>query len=173
MLTFWYMYIGCSNISIIRELRYFENAGKKIWHCHPQAVCHRKKCDKIVFHKMCNALTSCWWWKMMWWHCLSQNVQCDSLPVYHRKRSDKTAFHKMCDATHLLSVIGRDDDYDGPPLQNVQFHSLAVGHRKWYHETAFQKMCNVTHKLLVMGKDVMRLPFRKCAMQSLTSCWLA
>ena len=77
-----------------------------------------------------------------------RNVQCHSLPVGHMKQCDETAFQRLCNVTHLLLVI----------------------HRKRCDETAIQTMYNVPHLLLVIGKDVIRLPFRKCAML-LTSCW--
>ena len=40
--------------------------------------------------------------------CLSQHMQCHSLPVGHRTRCDMTAFHKTCNITHMLLVIGKD-----------------------------------------------------------------
>ena len=49
----------------------------------------------------------------------------------------------------------------------MQCHKHSIGHMKRCNETDFHKMCNLTHKLLAIGKDVMRLPFRKCAMPSL------
>jgi len=85
------------------------------------------------------------------WHGLSKNGQCHSQAVGHRKRCDDTgATHEMCNVTHFLSVIGKiGKDVIRMPstvTQNVQ----------------------ITHRLLVTGKDVMKLPFTRCAMMSLT-----
>ena len=68
----------------------------------------RKDVMRLPFTKCAMSLTNCWWEDKMWWDCLSQNVQCHSLPVGHRRRCDETAFHKMHNVTHSLSVIGKD-----------------------------------------------------------------
>ena len=162
------------------------------WHClsqnvqcHSLAVGHRKGCDKIAFHNMCNVtysllvrgtdvirflFTKCaisftfyWSWKKMWWHCLSQNVQCHLLSIGHRKTCDETILHKMCHVTHkLLKYVMR------LLSQNVQCHSLAVDQRKWCNDTAFHKMWNATHFLLALiGADVTRMHFRNDQCHSL------
>ena len=71
-------------------------------------------------------------------------LECLSLAVGHdRKICDETAFYTMynLNVAHKLLVI-----------------------RKICDESPFYKIYNVTHLLLVIGKDVMRLPFRECAM---------
>ena len=133
--------------------------------CHSQPVGHRKGCDENAIHRMCKVTHSLLvirkdvmrlFHKMckvtdlllvIGWDCLSQNVQCHSLPVGDRKRCDETTFHKM----YII----------------VQCHSHTVGDRKRCDETACRKTCNVTHKLLV---NVMRLCFTRCVI-SLTCCW--
>ena len=82
----------------------------------------------------------------MWWHWLSQNVQCHSLAIGNKKRCDETDFHKTCNVTHKLLVMWRG-------VRRVPF-----------------KKCPMSHSLLVIGKDVMRPPVGTKHAISLTSC---
>ncbi len=104
----------------------------------------------------------------MWWDCLSQNVQCHSLPVDQWKGCDGLSFTKC--VMSLTNYWSWEKMWWDCHSQNGQYHSQTVDHRKSCDETAFHRMCNVTHRLLVRGKHVMRLPFTKYAM-SLTRCW--
>ena len=72
----------------------------------------------------------------MWWDCLSQNVQCNSLAV---------RIGKVVTQIRLSST-------------KCAWHPLPVGYKKICDETALHKMFNVTHLLLVIGKNVLRLP---------------
>ena len=124
-----------------------------------------------------------------YWDCLSQDMQCHSLPVGHRKRCDEASFHIMCNVTHSLLVM-KIMGWDCLP-HNVQCHWLPVDQRKSceiaFHRACngtnfllviglmwwdcFQKMCNATCLLLVIWiEGVMKLPFWRCTM-SLTPCW--
>ena len=153
--------------------------------CHSLPVGHREDVRWLPFTKCVNVTH--FLLEKMWWDCHSQNVQYHSHTVGHGKRCDETALHKMCNATHSLLVIGKD--LMRLFSQIMQCHSHPVDHnRKRFDETkcamsltpcwSWEKMwwdCltqNVQYHSLPVGhrKDVMRLPFRKCAMLP-TSWW--
>ena len=75
--------------------------------CHSHAVGHRKRCDEIALHQMCNVTHRL---LVMGGDVmrLPFTVQGHSLAVGHRKGCGETVFHKMCNVTHFLLVIGKD-----------------------------------------------------------------
>ncbi len=127
--------------------------------CHLLPVIHRKRCDQIALHKMCNVThrllvigkrwCDCYskqvqchslavgHGRKMWWDCLSQNVKFHSQTVGHRKRCDEIAIHKIYNVTHFLLVM--EKMWWDHLSQNMQFHSLPIGHGKRCDEIAFTK----------------------------------
>ena len=77
--------------------------------CNSLAVGHRKRSDKIAFHKMCNVTHLLLVIRINVMRLAS--AECHSQTVGHRKRlcDEVTSFHKICNAIHLLLAIGNDE----------------------------------------------------------------
>ena len=104
--------------------------------CCSQAVGHRKQCDEIAFHKMCNVT-----------HLL----------LVIGKDVVRLPFQKMCTITHCLLVIGKDEmRLLFTNMCNVAYLLLVKG-----KDMPFTKKWNETHFLLVIGKDCDQTGFHK------------
>ena len=99
-----------------------------------------------------------------------KKCQCYSQSVGHRTRWDDTVFIEC----HSQTGGHRTTYHEAIFHKKEQCYSLSIEHihSDRCEEAAFKQMyTSVTHSLLVIGQAIMRLPFRKHFVMSLTIYW--